>query len=315
MSVNQLQEESAKYELVNKKINNEHDKIFRKILDNKQEAVNFINKTLNLKIDKEKFEKYSTSFVTDSLKNQETDIIYKLKDRKIFFLIEHQTKIDYSMPYRIIEYEREIMKSAIDFKKLNQKGYKLPLVLTIVLYTGRKKWDVEKYIREKQELLEKYEDIQFEKYNVVDVNEYNNEELLNDSSFLSKAMLLEKAKNKEELTEYIEKIVLQINKNKELFSDELKELLITIINLVLKEKIGKEKAQELVKILKGGNKNMLAFMEMIEEEDKKIFRRGKREGRIENKIETAKAMIKENISIDVIMRITKLSKKEIDKLK
>ena len=33
-------------------INNEHDKIFRKILSNKQEATNFINKSLKLKKNK-----------------------------------------------------------------------------------------------------------------------------------------------------------------------------------------------------------------------------------------------------------------------
>ena len=41
---NELQEEYVKYKRENYKINNEHDKIFRKILDNKYEATNFINK-------------------------------------------------------------------------------------------------------------------------------------------------------------------------------------------------------------------------------------------------------------------------------
>lgn len=60
---------------------------------------------------------------------------------------------------------------------------------------------------------------------------------------------------------------------------------------------------------------MLAVLEMIEEDDKRIFRRGKKEGKIEGKREDAKAMIKENIPIDIIMKVTKLTKKEIDKLK
>ena len=52
--------------------------------------------------------------MTKYLKNKEADVIYKLKNREVFFLIEHQTKIDYTMPLRILEYETQIMESAID---------------------------------------------------------------------------------------------------------------------------------------------------------------------------------------------------------
>ena len=50
------------------------------------------------------------------------------------------------MPYRILEYETEIMKSAIDIRKVKNKEYKLPLVIPIVLYTGKKKWDAKRYL-------------------------------------------------------------------------------------------------------------------------------------------------------------------------
>ena len=51
------------------------------------------------------------------------------------------------MPYRILEYEIEIMKSAIDIRKVKNKEYKLPLVIPIVLYTGKKKWDAQRSIK------------------------------------------------------------------------------------------------------------------------------------------------------------------------
>ena len=75
-----LQEEPTTYKMINNKIHNEHDKIFRKILDNRQEAVNFINKTLKLEIKEESLEKYNSSFITNDLINQESDVIYKLKN-------------------------------------------------------------------------------------------------------------------------------------------------------------------------------------------------------------------------------------------
>ena len=313
--VNGLQEESFIYKRRNQKLHNEHDKIFRKILDNKQEVVNFINKTLKLEIKEEDLEKYNSSFITNDLINQESDVIYKLKNKNIFFLIEHQTKIDYSMAYRILEYENEIMKSAIDYSKLKRKWYKYPLVISIVLYTGNKKWDAKKYIKEIQENLEGYEEVQFARYNVVDVNEFSNEELLNDNSFLTKAMLIEKTKDEQELIKYLGNIVNKVNMKKSIYSEDIKEILLCLINLILKDRIGEEKAEELTKKIKEGDEKVLAVLEMLERNDKKIFIRGKIEGKKEGKIEVIKAMINENIPIDVIEKITKFSKKEIENLK
>lgn len=68
----------------------------------------------------------------------ESDIIYKKKDEDIFFLIEYQSKIDYSMPYRILKYNISIMESAIDKKKIKTKEYKIPAIYTFVLYTGQR---------------------------------------------------------------------------------------------------------------------------------------------------------------------------------
>ena len=122
-------------------------------------------------------EKYTSSFVNKIFENREADIVYKYKNKNIFFLIEHQTKIDYSMPYRILEYEIEIMKSAIDIRKIKNKEYKLPLVIPIVLYTGKKKWDAKRYLEESQETLKGVK-IKAGNYNLVDINDFTKEELL-----------------------------------------------------------------------------------------------------------------------------------------
>lgn len=95
-SLQKVEEEQAKYY-----VNNENDKIFRTILDNKEEAVNFINDTLKIKISKDEIEKYNSSFINNIFQNREADVVYKIKDKNVLFLIEHQTKIDYLMPYRI----------------------------------------------------------------------------------------------------------------------------------------------------------------------------------------------------------------------
>ena len=320
-------EDSRKSEKINNlttPINNEHDKIFRKILDNKQEAANFINKTLNLKkkIKPEQLEKYNCSFITEKLQNRESDVIYKIKDKKIFILIEHQTKIDYKMPYRILEYEYELIRSENDYKGLGTKDYKIPAVISIVLYTGKQKWNVKKYIEEVQERLEGYEEIKLAKYDVVDVNDFSKEELIKEKSFLSKAMLIEKAKDNKEIIKYLEEIITEINENEEIYAEEIKQLFTIMINQILRIKIGNEKAEEFIKNIKkgkGGKRKMMTVFETIEQDNKRIFRRGKKEGiiqgEINGKLKVIKNMLKENLPIDLISKITGISQQEINKMK
>ena len=41
----------------------------------------------------EMIEKYDTKFITSIYEKREADIVYKLKGKEVFFLIEHQTKV------------------------------------------------------------------------------------------------------------------------------------------------------------------------------------------------------------------------------
>ena len=103
------------------------------IIEAMSDAIVLINKALNTQLEVQDIEKYNSSFINKVFQNREADIVYKIKDRSIFILIEHQTKVDYLMPYRILEYEVAIMQSAIDLDKIKNKESKIPLVIPIVL--------------------------------------------------------------------------------------------------------------------------------------------------------------------------------------
>ena len=122
-------------------------------------------------------------------------------------------------------------------------------------------------------------------------------------------MLIEKIRYTESLTEYLEKIIEEMKKNK-VYTESQKELLITIIGMILGTKLDKSKIKEMIKNLKGGEKNMLAVIEALEEENRMLIAKGERKA----KKEYAKKMIKEGIKIDVISRITGLTKEQIEKL-
>ena len=299
---------SSKTNIQEKEINQEHDKIFRTILDKKENAALIINKAIDEKIEIKDIEKYKNSFVNKVFQNREADIVYKMKDKNIFFLIEHQTKIDYSMPFRILEYEVAIMKSAIDMNKIKTKNYKLPLVISIVLYTGNRKWNAAEYLQKSQETLRNIkEDVG--KYNLIDVNNLTEKELLEDDTFITKMLLIEKSKNTEETVEKLEKVI-------ERTKEEDKDVLIRIIKIVFKEKLGDNEVERLVnKIEEGRKKEVLAVVDMIRRENQMYIDMGRKEGKIEGKIEIAKKLLKMGISVEKIIEATSLTKEEIEKIK
>ena len=129
--------------------NNEHDKVFREVLSIKEEALYLINKALKPKKEiKEEIELYTSKFVTSKYEYRESDIIYKVKNKNIFFIIEHQSTVDYSMVYRMLEYSVEIMRQIIEGKENKRKVYKYPLIIPIVIYTGDKNWNAKLCMRE-----------------------------------------------------------------------------------------------------------------------------------------------------------------------
>ena len=96
------------------------------ILEDKTQVAELINRCLKLKdkIKSKNLEIYNSSFIDQKFSNQECDIVYKKKGQQIFFLIEHQSKVDYSMPKRILKYQIAIMEMSMKNKKITQKKIK-----------------------------------------------------------------------------------------------------------------------------------------------------------------------------------------------
>ena len=326
-----LHEQKEKYKRLEKqenRVNNEHDKVFRKILSDKIEVTKFLNEQLKINLKPGDIEQYNTSYINTLMQNEEADVVYKLKSKNEFFLIEHQSKVDYRMQFRILKYEMAIIESAIDEKECKKKDYLYPRVNAIVLYTGKQKWNVAKTFNEAQvpSILEKA--IEFAKYILVDINNYTEEKLLETPSFMTKALLIEKAKDNEQIANYIEKIVEIINKDKENYSDNMKEIFKIMLTQIIKNKIGKEKTDEFLNKLNiGGDEDMMAVFETIQQDNKRIYRRGKKDGIVEGikqgisqgimqkSIEIAKKLLKENFSKEKVANLTGLSEKEIEKIK
>ena len=299
---------NIRQQLKARRINNEHDKIFRTVLDKKTDVSKFLNKFLGLNIKTEELEKYNSSYIDPKFKNKEADIVYRIKDKNIFLLIEHQTKIDKDMPYRLLDYSNGIMKSASEDKKR-------PSVIPIVLYTGKTKWKIENETIEKQQFFKEVKLIDGE-FNLIDINDFSKKELLEDDIFITKMMLVEKCKDEIEMVQALEKIE---NKIKE----EDKSTFRRIVKEIWSLRIGTENANKILEKIEEGSGNMMAVMEMLLAENEKYINIGRQEGMKKGRLEGGKQKIKEivqkmlaeNFTKEMIMKITGLKKEEIEEIK
>ncbi len=298
-------------------VNNVHDKIYRKLLENKKNAIRVINNFLDLedKIEEKQIEKYNSSYVSDELRNLEADIVYKIKDEEVFFLIEHQTKVDYSMAYRILKYELSIIDSSLQEKKLRyqNKGYIYPLIIPIVLYTGINKWDAKLNLRRLQPKWNKYEGMELSKYNILDINDLDKKELIKEENIISKLLIIEKSNTQREFIENLKEIFKEINK-KSYTKEEIKLCEITI-KAMIKNNLNEKEANEILENIKFERRdNMFRVDEMFKREEKRFREEGKTEGKTEGKIEMIKNMLKEKISINIIESVSGMKKSEIEKI-
>ena len=107
----------------------------------------------------------------------------------------------------------------------------------------------------------------------------------------------------------------------------MKEIFKIMLTQIIKNKIGKEKTDEFLKKLNiGGDKDMMAVFETIQQDNKRIYRRGKKDGIVEgikkgisqgimeNSIAIAKKLLSRNNSKEEVAEITGLKIEEIEKL-
>lgn len=287
-----------------------HDKIFKDILQNKKEMSKFINNFIKNRISSNELENYNVNYITKDFKYQQSDIVYKEKEKEIYYLIEHQTKVDYSMSYRILNYCVEIIRNIVENQKINKASYKYPTIIPIVLYTGDKKWTANTSFISSYDI----EGISYEtikvNYRLIDVNKYSIEELLKQNTMISNAMILEKCKDKEEVIKNLRKIIKNAKTNEQF--KNLKRLVIYLYS-DMQEKSKKE----ILKILEESEceENMSTIAERLAKELRSERKIGISQGISQAIMETIKNMLKYNEDEEKIMKYTNTKKEEIEKIK
>ena len=325
VEINYLAEATAKYFLTE---NKGHDKLFKEALKNKMDFIEFIEQFVSKELAKELIENnieiYDRKFITNSFTEIESDIIYKVKNKALYIIIENQSTIDKNMSYRMLEYTSEIIKEYMQITKKESEKY--PKIIPIVISTSNRKWNAKLKYSEKEEkikgLNKSYIDLE---YILVDINQYTKEELYEKNTMLSYLMLLEKAETKEEYEETIEKMINNLR-------EENISKMARFVKCILGQLLEEEKVEQIIEELskKGGKKVMPSALERFMLKERKEGREegrregreaGRREGRQEGRKEArdklykaAGKLLKHGVKINIVKEATGLTEKELQEL-
>jgi predicted transposase YdaD len=125
----------------------EHDASYKLLISHSRMVEDllrgFINEPWVQEVDFTTLERVSGSYVSDDLRDREDDIIWRVRRGSdwlyVYLLLEFQSTVDPYMALRLLVYIGLLYQSLIRAKQLPASG-KLPPVIPIVLYNGRRRW-------------------------------------------------------------------------------------------------------------------------------------------------------------------------------
>ena len=251
-SISKLEEQQERYNLeINtqkKNENNIYNNTINRILKSRNEIAGVLNDFIDSKrkLKGKDIEKYNNL--------SEFYEIYKLKNKDVFYLIKNQSEIDNNMPYKVINACVDIIYEWNNIVKI-KNDIEFPIVIPIIIYTGQEKWNVISDFSDIQ-----VNDYRFEnnkgdfKYNLIDINEYSSEDLIQKNSLFSYTLALRKARNLEKFKNILNQILIsskgkktlqkkflrilltELENNKESFKFDILEIRKEIIKYLMKNK-------------------------------------------------------------------------------
>lgn len=306
------EERKIKVDVKEKSVKQKHDKSFKDILVDKKETVKFLEQFIGIEVKIEEIEQQKNNYINKQFEKRKSDIIYKIENKEIYVLVEHQSKADKRMPRRIFEYCMGIMMELE--KNQNSDDGSNPIIIPVVINTGPNKWNVKTNFADTQKTYEGYQEYKINlNYKLIDINKYSKKELIKKDTKLASMMILEKCKTREELkNEIVEMLLLAQDKERIRWIEQL-------IKYVFVDKMGEDGNKILEILEKGEMSSMEDLLERIEINEarirKKLIKKGKNEGIIETITIIIKNMLLQNEDEEKIMKYTNAKKEDIEEVK
>lgn len=303
-----------------KEITNKHDTTFKEVFSQKRIARDFIENNIPKEalevIDMESLELEKDTFINEELKENFSDLIYRVKINNkngyISFLLEHKS---YKDKMTIFQVQRYILESWMTIIQKENKE-ELPIIIPMIIYHGKEKWNFKTDIRDMisgfYELPEYFKQrvpvFKHDFFNIGEYEERDFEKLTKLTAMMLKAF---KYAFEEDLEIVLRTYLLALEEVKK---EEPLETLIYYGEIYLKyieltnRDIKEEDIKEQIKKLEGKGAITMNILEKREE-------KGRLEGEINKAKEIAKNLLKEGTEIALVVKATGLSKSEVEELK
>ena len=285
-----------------------NDKTFKEILKSSYEMTNFLKTFIGLEVNSENLKIYNSSFITNNYKRRESDILYKDIIQNTFYLIEHQSTVNIDMPRRILEYSTELMREI----KKNKIELKNPLIIPIVIYTGKQPWNIPTNFSDTQTFNSSNKSFVINQiYKLIDIHTYSIDKLKNIHNKISYMLLIEKCKNHLELAQTLEYIAIHAN------TSNTKEWVNNLVTYVFAKTLDDTSKSKILKLLyeKEKNENMEDLIERINNNIRLEKKKNIKIGKLENLFSTIKNMLNFNLTDEEIIKYTNATQEQINQVR
>ncbi|MEZ5671426.1 MAG: Rpn family recombination-promoting nuclease/putative transposase [Thiotrichaceae bacterium] len=294
-----------------------YDRGYKKLFSNKalfqQLIESFVPFQWVKELDFEHCELLDKTFISKEYEKRESDVIYKVQLRGrtayIVILIEFQSSPDKFMALRVLHY---IASFYVRLTESEEKINQLPAVFPIVVYSGQDKWTASTNLAaliENNELLGEFA-LQFNYFKIAE-NEVSVERLLELGNTVSTLFLGEAHYDR----------ALLIQALSELRRHENQQLVSILFNyfeqLFNHDKLDEIDWRALDKVRSEQEINM--FLENMKICDDIAYQKGisdgEQRGKLEGKLETARAMLTKGLNVSLVAEVTGLDVAEIEQLR
>jgi len=321
---NTQKENTQNKQIQKKETDNPHDKGYKRIFSIKKHFLHFIKKYIALEwmmeLEEKDLELIDKEFITDQFDTYESDLVYKVYTKEgviyLFFLLELQSYNDFTMPFRLLIYMTAIWLDHFkncNKNKRNQKDYKLPAIMPIVLHNGERNWTAScrfSQMINNAELFGKYV-VDFE-YALVSVNTLTESKISNSNTLIDNIFLADKKRTRQDWTDGIVELIQRI---RAMDTNDLNEWITWFSNVI--RKLNEDERGELITQLKEGDeKDMCSSFERLLNKEKADGRaEGWKDGKTKGKAEAVIELLEDLGELSDSLKICIMEQTDLEILK
>ncbi|PHM46192.1 putative transposase [Xenorhabdus mauleonii] len=285
-----------------------HDALFKHFLTHPETAKEFLSLYLPEEIrslcDLTTLKLEPSSFVDRQLRQLHSDVLYSVDteqgDGYIYCLIEHQSTPDPLMAWRLMYYSMSAMAAHL------KKGHtELPLVVPLLFYHG----EVKPYPYSNRWLdcftfSEQASLVYNQPLPLVDISALSDEEILTHKS-IALMELVQKHIRCRDMLEWVPQLVALLNAGYNTIEQRN-----IVLSYILSNGHTLDLSQFVHQLIEQSPEHETMLMTIAEQLEQK----GREEGRKEANLETARALLRNGVSLDIIITSTGLSRDQIETL-